>query len=70
MAPATAYLARKSLTRSVRAGLSASRLSGAAALGWAMLVRIGGVLRAAAATVREAQELRRKMLRRYPFMDV
>jgi hypothetical protein len=70
MAPATAYLARSSLARSVRAGLSGGRLSAAAALGWGMLVRIGRVLRVAADTVREAQELRRQMLRRYPFMDV
>jgi len=68
MALATAYLARRSLAPLVRS-LAAAGL-GAGSLAWGVLVRTGRILRVSVDAISEAQELRRKLIRRYPFSDV
>jgi hypothetical protein len=65
MALTTAYLSRRSLARSLAAaGHDAALLVGG------VLLRAGRILRVSVEAVREAQELRRKLVRRYPFSDV
>ena len=65
MAFITAYLGRRSLARGVAA--DARR---AASLAQSMLRRAGYVLRISFETVGEAQDLRRQLVRKYPFSDI
>jgi hypothetical protein len=69
MALATAYLARRSLARSLGRSLAVAG-SGAASLTWIVLLRTGRIMCMSLEAVSEAQELRRKLVQKYPFSDV